>query len=365
MKICAVICEFNPFHFGHERLLREARARSGCDFLVCVMSGFFTQRGVMACSDRRERAAFALEAGADMVTELPVNFSVSPAEIFAAGAVKEVACLPGELTLAFGCGTENKEEITRGARIMLEEPDDFKEVLSSSLSAGESYIRALQRAFEACGGEKDFLTVPNDILALEYEKAIEERDLKIDILPIKRFEGGNIMSASAIREDPLSEKSRAAVPAYALSGLRDNSAAERKYEQHLMSSLFKADKESLRRCFGCGEGLENRLKKLENLPYDKFIGEANSRRYTTARIKRILLSAALGLYEDETKALLCEPLRPTVIAATKDAADALMPEMAKTETSKKALELDRSEDAARLWEFLNEKKAPRGVFAKD
>ena len=102
MRICGIICEYNPFHNGHAYLLNEARKQSGCDAVVCIMSGCFTQRGEMAVLDKYTRAAHAVLAGADAVVELPVPFACAPAELFAKGAIKLLASLPDFCVLAFG-----------------------------------------------------------------------------------------------------------------------------------------------------------------------------------------------------------------------------------------------------------------------
>ena len=102
MKICGIVCEFNPLHNGHAYLLAQARARSGCDALVCVMSGNFTQRGEPACMEKYTRAEHAILAGADAVIELPAAFACAPAELFARGAIRLLAALPGFGCLAFG-----------------------------------------------------------------------------------------------------------------------------------------------------------------------------------------------------------------------------------------------------------------------
>lgn len=94
MKICGIICEYNPFHFGHLYQLEEAKRLSGCDAVLCVMSGSFVQRGEAAVLGRYERARHAVQAGADAVIELPAVFSSSPAELFAKGAVKMLSALP-------------------------------------------------------------------------------------------------------------------------------------------------------------------------------------------------------------------------------------------------------------------------------
>ena len=111
MEICGIICEFNPFHNGHKYLLERAREITLCDYLICVMSGNFTQRGEICVLDKYTRAKHAILGGADCVLELPAAFSVAPAEIFARGAVKLLAAVPHLNSIAFGSENADKDGI--------------------------------------------------------------------------------------------------------------------------------------------------------------------------------------------------------------------------------------------------------------
>ena len=121
MKICAIICEFNPFHNGHVEIIERARELSGCDYIVCVMSGQFTQRGDMCRVDKFIRAKHAIQAGADAVVELPAPFAVAPAEIFAKGAIKLITNFSGELSLCFGSESGTGADFIKAAKIALDE----------------------------------------------------------------------------------------------------------------------------------------------------------------------------------------------------------------------------------------------------
>ena len=109
MKICGVICEYNPFHNGHKYMLDRVREQSGCDLLLCIMSGNFTQRGEPAVLDKITRAEHAVRGGADAVIELPAAFAVSPAELFAKGAVKLLTSLPSFSCLEYGVESGSAE----------------------------------------------------------------------------------------------------------------------------------------------------------------------------------------------------------------------------------------------------------------
>ena len=150
MKICAIICEFNPFHNGHKYILDKARELSGCDALICIMSGSFTQRGNICVIDKFLRAKHAVVCGADCILELPTAFSVAPAEIFAKGAVKILSSVPEIDTLAFGCESGSEADFLSAAKILSDESGNFKEALKKSLDTGESYAKKLRLCVRSC-----------------------------------------------------------------------------------------------------------------------------------------------------------------------------------------------------------------------
>ena len=206
MKICAIICEYNPLHNGHLYHISEARARSGADAVVCVMSGNFVQRGESAVMDKYTRARHAVWAGADAVIELPTVFATSNAEIFAKGAVHIISSIPACNTLCFGAEIADKLAFKSAARYLLNEPAEVSAQIKTALSEGASYAKARAQAY-AGFIPFDLLGSPNNILGLEYTKAILEKNAPIDILPIQRTGAGyldtnlqeNFSSASAIR----------------------------------------------------------------------------------------------------------------------------------------------------------------------
>ena len=189
MRICGIICEYNPFHNGHAYLLEKARAESGCDAIVCVMSGNFTQRGEIAILDKYTRAEHAVRAGADAVLELPAVFALSPAELFAKGAVQLLCSIPAFRILAFGCESGGKAEFLSAAASASEpESNRFKEILHVCMQAGKSFLRARQEALAADGKTDlaDMLSSPNNILGTEYTKALFFLGSNADILPVLR-----------------------------------------------------------------------------------------------------------------------------------------------------------------------------------
>lgn len=332
MKICGIICEFNPFHNGHKYLLEQVRELSHCDYLICIMSASFTQRGDICIADKYVRAKHAVFGGADCVLELPVSFAVAPAEIFAKGAIKILSNIPHLNTLAFGCERANHDLILSSAKLLLNETAEFKEILNCNLNDGESFIKSYQMAFERCGGCSNLLTQPNNILAIEYTKTILRNKVNIDILPIKRIGSGygdrelkdNYSSASAIRANFLSPAIKGNVPDYVFSDLKDFSKQQNLYESYLKLILSRTNAEDLKRIYGCSEGLENALKSLENEDFCEIIAKLTSKRYSSSRIKRILCANFLNLYQDDCERYLGSELYLKPLAVKKDCADKIL-----------------------------------------
>lgn len=337
MKILAIICEFNPFHNGHAYLIETARKLSGCDAVLCIMSGNFTQRGEMCIVDKYARARHAILGGANCVIQLPAPFAVAPAEIFAKGAIKILSAIPEVTCLAFGCESGDKQSLERAAGMLIDESGNFKNVLNENLNSGESYIKSYTSAFEACGGDKELVSNPNNILGLEYTKAILRAKADIEILPVRRIGAGfsdgklkdNYSSASAIRQNLTDDKVKNNLPEFVFNDLH-GAKSRNDYDNFLRHCLFKTDAVDLKRVYGCGEGLENKLKSLENLPLDKIIENATSKRYSSSRIRRILCANALELYKDDTENFLNGNLYIKPLAVKKQRADEILSALSKS-----------------------------------
>ncbi|HIZ08635.1 MAG TPA: nucleotidyltransferase family protein [Candidatus Eubacterium avistercoris] len=180
MKIAGIIAEYNPFHNGHAYHIEETRKQTGCDYIIAVISGDFVQRGAPASSDKYIRTRTALLGGADLVLELPVCAAVSSAETFARTGVRLLDSLNCVNFLSFGCETDRKELLSSLARLFAQEPPAFSRGLSSYLKQGYSFPAARAKAAadhlrsEEC---LDLLSRPNNILAIEYLKALETSSL--------------------------------------------------------------------------------------------------------------------------------------------------------------------------------------------
>lgn len=185
MKVNGIVAEYNPFHNGHKYHLEDAKQRTGADYTIVVMSGNFVQRGTPALVDKFTRARMALSCGADLVLELPIGFSVSSAEYFAMGAVSLLDKLGVVDYLCFGSESGEISPLQKIAHILANEPEEYTELLRSNLRMGYSYPNARTSALiqydPSISTEKDTLSSPNNILGIEYLKALERR--KSSILP--------------------------------------------------------------------------------------------------------------------------------------------------------------------------------------
>lgn len=234
MKITGIIAEFNPFHNGHEYILSQARKQTGCDLVVVAMSGDFVQRGAPAILDKALRAKAALLGGADLVVELPVIASTASAADFALGGVAALAAC-GADTLVFGCEQEDFSFFPILADFLEKEPAQYRAVLSEYLKQGYSYplarSKALSRFFPEQEDLSGLLALPNNILALEYLRAIKRTGVSMQVCPIRRIavdhhseDGvGNFASATAIRTQLLQKNPSVTqfIPDYTVSSLSD------------------------------------------------------------------------------------------------------------------------------------------------
>lgn len=319
MKTVGIICEYNPFHNGHAKQLR---AIDGVK--VCLMSGNFVQRGEPAIMDKYVRAKAALLCGADLVLELPVTVAIRSAEGFADGGVDifdRLGCID---ELSFGSEHGNIRELLSAARCLLSE--DFPPLLRSELASGISFPAARQRALERLGANVDLLTCPNDILALEYCKALLRRNSAI-VPHVLRREGNYHESFDA--ENPSASTLRSFdgwdgfVPAAALEVYRSApryhvSAGERAWLARLRSLR---EEEFAALPYG-SEGLWRKVMRAcrTEATLSGIIAAAKSKRYTHTRLMRLLLCAYLGISEE----ILSRPAPYVRVLAASSAGQAVL-----------------------------------------
>lgn len=309
MKIIGIICEYNPFHSGHKKQFDRIRETFGQDALiVCLMSGNFVQRGMPAIFDKALRARTAIDCGADLVLELPVVYALSSAEGFAAGGVKILS--PFCDYLCFGCETGDSESLMATTRALLS--PQFPPLLHQALEIGCSFALARQKALEKMGVDSGLVVKPNDILAVEYCKAILSQNSKMQPFPIRRE--GNYHDDAPDVENPSATSIRklienneswsAYVPDRAdLEGypVHTLAAGERAILSRLRT-MSDADFEALP--YG-SEGLWRKLMHAsrECGTLEEILLATKSKRYARTRLDRMVMCAYLGI----TKEILAAP----------------------------------------------------------
>ena len=310
MKIAGIVAEYNPFHNGHEAHIRTTRAMLGEDTgIVCCMSGDFVQRGEAAQWSKLARAESAVRCGADLVFELPIQWSLSSAEGFARGAVGLLDSLGVVDYLSFGSECGDVEALERVAEALLDPALDA--LIREGLQSGESYAAVRQSALEGrIGGEAKLLEAPNNILAVEYIKALY--DLGSRIVPVTvRREGalhdraasGRIRSAGELRTmtaagRPIAEfmPSGAAKVLGRERGAGRGPVLMRNLEPALLSRLRMLGKADFAALPDASEGLENRLlAAMEEVTLDGVLAAAKSKRYALSRLRRMCMCACTGV----------------------------------------------------------------------
>ena len=299
MRTVGIICEYNPLHTGHAHQLKLVR---GAQTVICVMSGSFVQRGEAAVLPARVRAEMALAAGADLVLELPFPYAASSARYFATAGVRALAGV-GCDTLCFGSETADKEALLAGAKKLLDE--EFVAKFDTRMpQTGDAAAH-----FAALGDTP----AANDILALEYTRAILDEELAMEILPILRegaayhqtVLGKGHPSASALRaalgkgEDvtpylpPVTgDIWKKALSAYGVADISRLGVA-------LLARLRAGDAPT--DIADCGEDLFAHLKKAAQnaTDYDTLCREAATKRYTNGRLRRAMLYLLAGVKRED------------------------------------------------------------------
>lgn len=326
MKVLGLVVEYNPFHNGHLYHLVKSKEKAGADHVVCVMSGNYVQRGEAAVVNKWARARIALLCGADLVIELPAVYAMSSAEYFAFGAVSILDRLNIVDCISFGSESGTIDELSYIADILITEPEGYKNHLKESLNLGLSYPAAREKAIKQFGKSQNedysaYLSSSNNILGIEYLKALKKLGSKIQPITIERIVNsynsneltGSISSASAIRRymkdtgrTTLSELAEA-LPEACLSVLEEEFASGRgpvfsdAYESIILSCLRKMTLSEIQELPYVSEGMENRIKKAaENSgTLSGLIERASTKRYTQTRIQRALFSILTGLKANE------------------------------------------------------------------
>jgi len=319
MKIVGLITEYNPFHNGHKYHIEKAREITGADYCIAVMSGNFVQRGAPAFMPKHLRAEMALYGGCDMVIELPVCYATGSAEYFASGAISILDGLGCIDAICFGSECGDYALLERIARILADEPEEYKNMLQTLLKQGVNFPLARQQALKDYFNDTTLnaiLEEPNNILGIEYIKAMLLRKSTMKGYTITR-EGSSyhekelsdsFSSASAIRKQftdnitPDFNELKNHIPPSALDilkkeyGVRYPVAAD-DFSLLLRYKLLTETKESLAEYLDITPDLANRIINFRNnfMSYTQFCDLLKTKELTYSRISRCMIHILLDI----------------------------------------------------------------------
>lgn len=319
-KVLGIIAEYNPFHNGHLYHIEQSKELVNPDYTVCIISGNFVQRGNVSIIDKWSKAEMALHAGANLVIELPTIYSTSSAENFAEGCVKILDSFKLDTVLSFGSECGDINTLNKFAEILNKEPQEYRSLLNHELQTGISYPKARENALLMYVNDirkyANTLSSPNNILGIEYLKAIKK--LKSNVLPltIKRnavdHDSEEIIedyaSSTHIRELLCENKNiTKLVPkfSYDILARQINSGKSvldiAAFEREILYALRKMTLNQISNLPDVTFGLANSLMYAVNScnSYEKIISMVKSKTYTQSRVQRILLYALLGITKED------------------------------------------------------------------
>ena len=306
MKLAAIICEFNPLHTGHKKLIDFAKTQA--DKVVCIMSGNFTQRGLPACADKYARARHALLAGADLVVELPTVFATASAENFAFGSVAIAERLNADC-LVFGSECGDVSELHRCVDMLNDAEANAR--IRQEIEKGNSYPKAV-----ALATGLDALDKPNNVLAIEYIKALRKLNSSITPVTIKREDNYNESTAGEFASSMALRKDRALRERYTFDFVAADidDEIEKKYYAIAPSFLAVASKEQLAKLEGVTEGIHNRIYNADKSQgLERVLEQIKTKRYTRLKLQRIVLNCVLGITKETVEQYKKQPIQIKVL----------------------------------------------------
>ncbi len=313
MKILGIIAEYNPMHTGHIFHINEAKKLTGADYVICVMSGNFTQQGNISVINKFDKAKFAVENGIDVIVELPTVFSLSTAENFCHAAITILHSLNCIDTICFGSECNTVEELTEIENNIFANKEIIDNKIKEYLKQGNSYsMSRINAIIDSYTGKYDIKTFfkSNNILGLEYLRSLRVLNSKINVEIVHRNNNFNaldsdeeFMSATGIRRY-LKENNIDYIQKYLPTNILKYLLNDNTTNYDSLYNLFRykvtTDSNILKLIDEVVEGLENRIHNncINYVTYDKFIEKTVTRRYSEAKIKRIILKTILNIKED-------------------------------------------------------------------
>lgn len=310
-----IVCEYNPFHKGHLYHIRKTK-EAGADFIVCVMSGNFVQRGECAYADKWTRAKAAIMCGADVVIDLPVPWACASAENFARGSVG-LLCDFGIDMLSFGSEWDDSLILGRCADAL--DDERVAALIRKKMSDGLSYPVALCESVGELYGKKEseILSSPNSTLAVEYIRAIKKLSYDVKLLPVKRKGSGHdseeitegTASASKLRAFEKLDDAEEYLPEKAFEifqtafGEGNGPYRMKNGERAILSSLREMKKEDYSLYVTDSSGLASRIYEAVQtaVSLDSLYEKAKSKNYTHSRIRREVMALYLKIPKDMSK----------------------------------------------------------------
>ena len=317
-KVLGIIAEYNPFHNGHLYHIRESVEQTEADYVVCVISGNFVQRGNTSIIDKWTKAKMAIAQGADLVIELPTIYATSSAENFAEGAIKILDSLGIVDTLSFGIEAKDLATLNNIANVLYQEPKEYVTMLSHELSKGVSFPRARENALMMYLNDikryANVLSGSNNILGIEYLKALKKLKSPLKPIEIKREKVlyhdeiivDDFASATAIRkmiatrqfDDIIKVIPRSSYILLAQELRKGHYVLDlSKFQKEIIYILRKMSIKEIEQLPDVSEGLENAIKNAANSCNNiiDLVNMVKSKRYTQTRIQRVLIYALLGI----------------------------------------------------------------------
>lgn len=322
MKSVGLIVEYNPFHNGHAFHLQASKEAAEADVVIAVMSGNFLQRGEPALVSKWQRTKMALLNGVDIVFELPYRFATQKAETFANGAVSILDAV-GCDSLCFGSESGDLSSFIQTIDYLKDQQNSFNENIKWHLDTGVSYPKALSLAFKQLPNANNYLdlTKPNNILGLEYIKAIQRQKSSVSPMTIPRknadyhdehFASATIASATSIRKAIFTDNASQAeinqyVPEQTKLLLKEYVQQFQGFHQwenywsYLQFRLIHSSPSELREIYEMEEGLENRLQAaaLVTDNFHKFMQQIKTKRYTWTRLQRLCVHILTNTKKEE------------------------------------------------------------------
>ncbi|MCR5501459.1 MAG: nucleotidyltransferase family protein [Lachnospiraceae bacterium] len=344
MKTVGIIAEYNPFHKGHKLHIEKSRKITGADFVIVLMSGDFTQRGEPALFDKYTRARMALLNGADLVLELPSHYALSSAEGFASGGVSILDRLGVVDHLSFGSECGDLPLMDRAARVLLDPDPAFDAMLKKALTEGVSYPKAVSDTLTSLHEDPSLFSGPNNILGIEYLKALRRADSRISPVTVEREDNGfsneaidqdsQYASARSIRKALLSsEEGGAGTPVFknyvcenTLPLFDSPKSRIDDYSALLYYKLLSEREKGYEEYSDVSRELSDKIRKnlRDYTTFSEFILLLKAKNYTYVRIARALFHILLGMHE------LSLPAKNIRILGFREGASALLHEIKKS-----------------------------------